>query len=1010
MQRKDLRFAWAQIPGVEEYGLFISSTPFTIDKYGVLQGGSLVIKAKRGDPPVWEPDFYYPELKAGHTYYWAIISDIEEPAERRASKVKSFTIGLKPAMASVDRTSNLPKMSAGLASKFSPEVSQNANLISAGGGFTIDTKVGEPKLPQELTGSAAKAGERGYYIVHFNGPIYPQMKEALEKSGAIVYDYLPNYAFIVGMDENIKARVKNIPSCDWTGLYQPAYKFSQEDMDRHLTVNKSTNRAEVVIRFFTEEDLGKNIASLEGMGVKVLKSSESEFNKIARAEVDASKISDIARLPGVCFIEPFVIHKILNNLSIRYMSSGLNTADTTIYTKGVKGQGEIVNISDTGIRMTHQNFKDPDVSVTADGDYTTHRKVIAYKVWKPATFGDYNDGHGTHTVGTICGYSKYGSVTVDSMPGMAKLSKIYFQDVGKADTLYGLPDDLTLLFKQSYTGNSAGGARVSSHSWGSSNHTYTGYCRDVDIFTWKYQDFAVFFSAGNSAGAVDADSIGSPARAKNTVAVGSVGARATGNADDIPGYSSRGRTKPDGRYKPDILAVGGMASFTEAGPYSADGGADAAYVRMSGTSMASPCAAGMGALVRQYFREGWYPTGTKVRLNGFIPSGALIHAVEVASGDTNLSSNAVLPNGAAGWGRIDIDSALYFSGDGRKLLVIDNQDGLITGDAVSYRFNVPSSAANLKIVLVWHDYPAAVGATLPLVNDLNLEVNGAGTIYWGNRYTSGQSTANPTGKRDTANIVEVVRLKAPAAGAWVATINGNNIPYGAQPFALVVVYTQSQFAASVRLDRTRYSVPAGGTVGDTVRIAVVDSFGTATAVDTALVAVWSKYETSPDTVKCIEDTADGNYFIGKIPLRTIAAKHNDGYLSVEQSDSVFASFTDASPAFTDTARARVDLINFVITNVRAENVFNAAADIKWTTSEAATSTVYYDTLTSVGKKITDADQDIPAGEVLSHVITLKGLTPNRLYYYDVESKDHAGNMVRDNNGGRHYTFTTTNNW
>jgi hypothetical protein len=48
-------------------------------------------------------------------------------------------------------------------------------------------------------------------------------------------------------------------------------------------------------------------------------------------------------------------------------------------------------------------------------------------------------------------------------------------------------------------------------------------------------------------------------------------------------------------------------------------------VVMSGTSMA-PAIAAAGAMVRQYYQDGWYPTGTKVSGNGFIPTGALIKA------------------------------------------------------------------------------------------------------------------------------------------------------------------------------------------------------------------------------------------------------------------------------------------------------------------------------------------------------------------------------------------------
>lgn len=43
--------------------------------------------------------------------------------------------------------------------------------------------------------------------------------------------------------------------------------------------------------------------------------------------------------------------------------------------------------------------------------------------------------------------------------------------------------------------------------------------------------------------------------------------------------------------------------------------------------MATPIAAASALVVRQYFTEGWYPTGAPVPANAFIPSGALLKAV-----------------------------------------------------------------------------------------------------------------------------------------------------------------------------------------------------------------------------------------------------------------------------------------------------------------------------------------------------------------------------------------------
>ena len=46
-----------------------------------------------------------------------------------------------------------------------------------------------------------------------------------------------------------------------------------------------------------------------------------------------------------------------------------------------------------------------------------------------------------------------------------------------------------------------------------------------------------------------------------------------------------------------------------------------------GTSMATPIAAGSATLVRQYFTDGWYPTGQPNASAAFGPSASLVKAV-----------------------------------------------------------------------------------------------------------------------------------------------------------------------------------------------------------------------------------------------------------------------------------------------------------------------------------------------------------------------------------------------
>ena len=119
--------------------------------------------------------------------------------------------------------------------------------------------------------------------------------------------------------------------------------------------------------------------------------------------------------------------------------------------------------------------------------------------------------------------------------------------------------------------------------------------------------------------------------------------------DHIASFSSFGPTE-DGRIKPDIVAPGEITSASGAAAlndnvdnfFSGSGGSsgggnwignnqdqdweECRVVQISGTSMATPVVAGAATLVRQYFVDGFYPSGAKRASDGFSPTAALVKA------------------------------------------------------------------------------------------------------------------------------------------------------------------------------------------------------------------------------------------------------------------------------------------------------------------------------------------------------------------------------------------------
>jgi hypothetical protein len=254
------------------------------------------------------------------------------------------------------------------------------------------------------------------------------------------------------------------------------------------------------------------------------------------------------------------------------------------------------------------------------------------------------------------------------------------------------------------------GARIHTNSWDDkSTSAYTQLSADADRFTWENEDNLVIIGPDNNG------TIRPPDSAKNPLVV-----NATRQSPNQNSFSS-GITQfsLDGRRKPDVMAPGQNIT-------SAASGTACGTNQNSGTSFAAPAVAGIAGLVRQYFTEGWYPTGTRQPDHGFIPSGALLKAMLINSA-VDVSGIAGFPGAAAsgeGWGRVLADNALYFAGEQRNTAVWDvrNADGLLTGEVATHHVDVASNGRPLKVVLCWTEPPAAAASATPVINNLDLRV------------------------------------------------------------------------------------------------------------------------------------------------------------------------------------------------------------------------------------------------------------------------------------------------
>jgi subtilase family protein/flagellar hook capping protein FlgD len=859
-----------------------------------------------------------------------------------------------------------------------PSVYADAGSIRFSNGIAFDPLgAGPPNLPETLTSGPLAPGATGSYLVQLTGPVAPGQREQLEAAGATVFSYVPRYTFVVRMNASAKSAVQTLGFVRWVGTYQPAYKLSGRP-----ELAAAAGPQVLAMLLFPDASVTGTRFTIEAMGGTVLEATDSGWNKILRVSIDMSHLAVIASLDGVAWVEPWFQRTVENNIC-QWVNQTFVSNNRRIWDMGLHGEGQVIHSADSGIRTSHYAFRDTNVPITTWGQYPTHRKVIAYIAGGAGRlFGDASGAsyHGTHTAGTMVGDDS--PFANDARDGHALKAKIYFTDVGDNSTSVFPPADLNLLFDPPYQGNAGGAARITSNSWGSPVPQYDIQAMTVDQFMWNHRDFVAFFSNGNQAGPGTA---GSPAVNKDGLGIGATMNGA--NAGIKASFSSEGPTV-DGRRKPTIMAPGDGVTTPLSGISSANGANDTGYQSLAGTSMACPAAAGAAVLIRQYCTDGWYPTGAPVAGNGFIPSGALLKAMAISSTDNDMTAQQI-PNSTVGWGRIKLDNVLYFPGDAARTALIDDPNGLATGEFVDYEIHVTDASVPLKVTLCWTDKEGNPSAATQLVNDLDLTATAPnGTIYIGNVFAGGQSAVG--GAKDPLNVEEGVRLNTPMPGTWKVRVSAANVPFGPQPFAIAVTGKVGNVSGVVRLDRQIY----GRSDQMVVRVEDVN------AVAPVTVALASGTETTPQVVTLAG--ANGVYS-ATVPTTAFAAAAGDGKLSVSNGDVITATYTDANPAGAVTASAHAAFDGPIITGVSASES-GGASRVSWSTDVLATGRVTYGTTPSLGQSTA-----LASGLTATHGVTISGLLPQTEYYFDVESADHGGNTTRDDNGGAHYRFATGTN-
>ena len=383
-------------------------------------------------------------------------------------------------------------------------IAQNHNLLLKRGVVLPEARIDWPPANQAY---------QGYHfrLIQFLELPDARQKSQLAEEGVILMDYLPHYAFIAAIQENVQI--------DWSAKAQirAVLEISADwKMD-----NGPLDGDELWVSYPQVLHADQVIASLESEGMEVNK--RNDHTHMLGIRLSSESVAQLASLPYISYIEAMPPPPVEERQHFRSGSRSNYLAAEY----GLDGAGLVLAVAEGRIDPTLIDFH--------------NRLDITYH---PSTT---NAGHATSVGQFMAGAGNENPLNKGMAYGAEVISHSW-SIWGNAASLYANP-----------------GLRVSNQSWGAGcNAGYNNDARAVDLTLDSLPHFMMVFSTGNSqgsncgygAGHGWGTVTGGVKTAKNVISVG-----ALTRYDEVTGFSSFGPAT-DGRIKPDLSTVGeGGTSF-----------------------------------------------------------------------------------------------------------------------------------------------------------------------------------------------------------------------------------------------------------------------------------------------------------------------------------------------------------------------------------------------------------------------------------------------------------------
>lgn len=310
-------------------------------------------------------------------------------------------------------------------------------LITQVGTFRTTSRLA---VPRELTNAVTFAGGKQYFLIQLRPSALSQpFADVFASTGIEIVEPVPVNGLIVRMDRAAFQLASSSPLIQFIEPYHAAFKINPNigTVPQATPEAAASSQSWLVLNLFKGEPTAPVLAQLARMGITSAKAWDDATGGRIELHADVSAIPTLARIESVSSITETSEQRLMGRRGALYLQSPSASAGDYPYWKvGLQGDGQILQVSDSGMSVNAFDFADQRSSggwsagnpSPHDNVVNDHRKVVAY--FAASKYGGAGNllgcdaltngsfSHGQLVSSTAIGSATRGLVPAPSAPGL----------------------------------------------------------------------------------------------------------------------------------------------------------------------------------------------------------------------------------------------------------------------------------------------------------------------------------------------------------------------------------------------------------------------------------------------------------------------------------------------------------------------------------------------------------------------------------------------------------------